>query len=131
MDSYKHFFDRQLRLYRQKDAIAEDNELYAQESIWMDQITPLEFEEAEEAKKAGDSKSYIEHSLEGIARLYSDEAIEKALNKLIPDYPKAETILKGYLELVKVRDNSLADESSLESLRKLRDSWEQSLLSME
>lgn len=118
----------QLELTRRKDALAEDNELFAQESIWMDHMEPLEFVEAQEAKAQGDRETYITRTLEGISRLYSDEAIESALKKLASDYPTAIKLLEEYELLVQVRDESGADDKSLEALRQLRSKWEENLL---
>ncbi|PZW72934.1 hypothetical protein [Fibrobacter sp. UWR1] len=130
METYRPYMKTQLELSKRKDALEEDNELYAQESRFMDQMEPLEFEEAREAKKTGDQETYITRSLEGIYRLYSDEAIEKALKELSPDYPKAELLLEGYRKLTQIRDESAADDKSLEALRKIRDQWEEDLLSI-
>ena len=125
---YLKFIERHMRNAWGKNAIAEDNELYAEESAWLDTIRPLEFADAEEAKTAGDTAGYIEKSLEGVSRLYSDEAIVAELLKLAPVYAKAESLIEGYRELVKIRDASEADEKSLESLRKKRDAWMKDLL---
>ena len=48
-ESYRPYMERQLQLLRKKNAIAEDNELYAEETAWVDRIRPLEFAEAEKA----------------------------------------------------------------------------------
>lgn len=125
---YLKFIERHMRNAWGKNAIAEDNELYAEESAWLDAIRPLEFADAEEAKTAGDTTGYIERSLEGISKLYSDEAIIAELSKLEPVHAKAASLIEGYRELVKIRDASEADEKSLESLRKKRDAWMKDLL---
>jgi len=125
---YLKFIERHMRNAWGKNAIAEDNELYAEESAWLDTIRPLEFADAEEAKTAGDTAGYIEKSLEGVSRLYSDEAIVAELLKLAPVYAKAESLIEGYRELVTARDNSEADDKSLEGLRKKRDAWVKDLL---
>ena len=130
VDSYKPFMDRQLQLLREKNAIAEDNELYAKESAWMDKMLPLEFAEAETAKKAGDNAGYIERSLEGISRLYSDEAIVAELSKLVPLYEKAASLVEGYNALARFRDECGADDKSLAELRKRRDAWMEDLLTI-
>ena len=70
-------------------------------------------------------------TVEGIARLYSDEAILSALRQLGDTYPKAEKLLEGYRKLMEIRDNSGADDKSLEALRKQRDAWQEDLLSIE
>ncbi len=131
MESYRPFLGKQLEITKKKDAIAEDNELYAQESAWMDAIRPLEFAEAENARENGDNDLAILRTVEGIARLYSDEAIQKELLQLGETYPKAEKLLEGYRKLMEIRDNSGADDKSLESLRKQRDAWQEDLLSIE
>ena len=130
VEEYKSFMDKQLQLTRQKNAIAEDNQLYAQESAWMDSIRPLEFAEAETAKTNGDTAAYIEHSLEGISRLYSDEAIIAELEKLTPLYGKASKLQADYRALMEARDTSGADDKSLEALRKKRDAWIEDLLTV-
>ncbi|MBR4785934.1 MAG: hypothetical protein IK012_11895 [Fibrobacter sp.] len=127
-EEYKGYTEAQLRITRQKNAIAEDNELYAKESAWMDKLRPLEFAEAEIAKSNGDTQAYIEHSLEGIARLYSDEAIMTELAKLVPIYGKASALIDSYRKLIEARDTSGADDKSLEALRKQRDAWMDDLL---
>lgn len=127
-EDYRPLMNRQLEIARKKDALAEDNELFAEEARWLDSIEPLEFAEADEALKSGDRVRYIERSIEGIARLYSDEAIRTALEKLSSEYSKATTLLNSYNELVQSRDQSGADEASLEKLRKTRDQWEADLL---
>lgn len=131
IDRYKSFMDKQLQLTRQKNAIAEDNELYASESAWMDSIRPLEFAEADTAKAEGDNATYIERSLEGISRLYSDEAIIAELGKLAPDYAKATKLADDYRVLMEARDTSGADDKSLEALRKKRDVWMEDLLTVD
>ena len=130
IESYRPFLKTQLDLHKRKDAIAEDNELYAAESEWMDKITPLEFAEAAEFKRENETQKYIERSLEGIARLYSDNAILKALAELAPDYPHASELAESYRELMQTRDESLADDKSLEKLRKQKESWEDDLLNV-
>lgn len=130
VETYRHFMSKQLEISKKKDALVEDNELFTEEARWFDAIQPMEFAEAEEAKKSGDTAGYIENSLEGIARLYSDEAIRSALEKLIPDYKKAESLLNDYNILVEQREQSGADEESLEKLRKLRNKWDEDLLNI-
>lgn len=131
MESYRPFLAKQLEITKRKDAIAEDNELYAQESAWMDAIRPLEFAEASTARESGDKDLATLRTIEGIARLYSDEAIQKELSDLEQSYPKAAKLLEGYRKLMEIRDNSGADDKSLESLRKQRDSWQEDLLTIE
>ena len=98
------------------------------ESAWMDKLRPLEFAEAETAKSNGDMQAYIERSLEGIARLYSDESIMVELERLVPFYGKASALIDSYRKLIEVRDTSGADDKSLEALRKQRDAWMDELL---
>ena len=130
IESYRTFLKSQLAIFGRKDAIAEDNELYAQECEWMDKIKPLEFEEAESFKQSNETQKYIERTLEGIARLYSDNAILEALAKLAPDYPHASELAEGYKQLMQARDESTADDKSLEALRKQKDAWEEDLLNV-
>ena len=130
IESYRPFLKSQLAIFGRKDAIAEDNELYAQECEWMDKIKPLEFEEAESFKQSNENQKYIERTLEGIARLYSDNAILEALAKLAPDYPHASELAEGYKQLMQARDESTADDKSLEALRKQKDAWEEDLLNV-
>ena len=130
IESYRPFLKSQLAIFGRKDAIAEDNELYAQECEWMDKIKPLEFEEAESFKQSNETQKYIERTLEGIARLYSDNAILEALTKLAPDYPHASELAEGYKQLMQARDESTADDKSLEALRKQKDAWEEDLLNV-
>jgi len=129
--SYKPLMERQLALADKKENLSEWDKLYMEQSDWVDQIRPLEFDEAENALKDGDKKAYIEHSLEGISRLYSDRAIEDALKHLEPDYPKATTLLLSYTQLIEACEESRADEKSLEVLRKKRDAWIEDLLTIE
>ena len=130
IESYRPFLKSQLAIFGRKDAIAEDNELYAQECEWMDKIKPLEFEEAKSFKQSNETQKYIERTLEGIARLYSDNAILEALAKLAPDYPHASELAEGYKQLMQARDESTADDKSLEALRKQKDAWEEDLLNV-
>ena len=128
VESYRPFLKSQLEIFGRKDAIAKDNELYIAETTWMDKITPLEFAEAETFKSEGETQKYIERTLEGIARLYSDEAILEALSRLAADYPHANELAESYRELIQARDESLADDKSLEKLRKQKDAWENDLV---
>ena len=130
-ESYRPFITKQLDLTKKKDALAEDNELFGAEAAWMDQIRPLEFEEAEAARKEGRHEDFILRSLEGIARLYSDEAILKELGKLEADYPKAQEIAQGYRNLMELRDTSGADDDSLAKLRNAKSAWEENLLQID
>ncbi len=131
IQSYKPLMERQLALADKKENLSEWDKLYMEQSDWVDQIRPLEFTEAEESQKDGDTNSYIERSLEGIARLYSDRAIDDALRRLEPDYPKAQALLSSYLQLIEDCNTSGADDKSLESLRKKRNAWVEDLLTIE
>lgn len=129
--SYKPLMERQLALADQKAGLAEWDKLYVEQCDWIDQIRPLEFKEAEEAKTSGNMETWTVRTLEGISRLYSDQAIEAALENLKPSYPKAESLLLSYQELMKACQESKADDKSLEALRKKRDAWVEDLLTVE
>jgi hypothetical protein len=131
VQSYKPMMERQLALADKKESLAEWDKLYMEQCAWVDQIRPLEFVEAESVKNSGDTETYIVRSLEGISRLYSDQAIESALKQLEPDYPKAEKLLLSYTQLVEACTESGADDKSLEALRKKRDAWVEDLLTVE
>lgn len=130
VETYRPFMAKQLEICKRKDALVEDNELFAEEARWLDAIRPLEFVEADEALAAGEKATYVEKSLEGISRLYSDEAIVAELEKLVPDYGKAQDLLNSYKELVEVREQSGASDEDLEKLRKLRNKWDEELLNI-
>ncbi len=130
VESYRPFLKSQLEIFGRKDAIAEDNELYIAETAWIDKITPLEFKEAEAFKQENEKTKYIERSLEGIARLYSDEAILEELAILVPEYPHASKLAESYKQLMQTRDESGADDKSLEALRKQKETWEEDLLNV-
>ena len=125
---YLKFIERHMQNAWGKNAIAEDNDIYAAESAWVDAIRPLEFAEAEKARADGDMETFVRCSLEGVSRLYSDEAIMAELGKLVPHYPKAKSLIEGYRDLIAARDASEADDKSLETLRKKRDAWMNELL---
>ena len=129
--SYKPLIERQLALADKKAGLDQWDALYLEQGVWMDQLQPLEFKEAQAALTSGDRDTYISRSLEGISRLYSDQAIEKALEQLKPDYSKAEKLLLSYRDLVESCQNSKADDKSLEELRKKRDAWIEDLLTIE
>lgn len=128
-NTYRPFLKKQLELANRRASVEDCDALYAEECDFLDQLTPLEFAEADEARQNGDSQTAITRTLEGISRLYSDKAIESALEKLVPEYAKAAELLAGYKELVEARDTSGADDASLEALRKKRDDWFEKLLS--
>lgn len=130
VESYRPFLKSQSEIFGRKNAIAEDNELYIAETEWIDKIRPLEFAEAEAFKNDGEMQKFIERSLEGVARLYSDEAILEALAALAPEYPHAGELAESYKQLMHTRDESGADDKSLENLRKQKDAWEDDLLNV-
>ena len=131
VESYRPFMKKQLELTRKKDALAEDNELFCAEAAWLDKIRPLEFTEAETALQENRTEDFISNTLEGIARLYSDEAILNELDSLVPRYPKAATLAEGYRKLMELRDVSGADDESLSNLRKAKADWEDNLLQID
>ncbi len=131
IESYRPFLKKQLELSRRKDALAEDNELFTAEAEWIDQIKPLEFEEAKQAKQESRQEDYILRTLEGIAKLYSDGAILSELAALVQDYPKAEQLAQGYRQLMDLRDQSGADDESLKKLRATKEAWEKDLLQVD
>ena len=131
VESYRPFLKKQQDLSRRKDALAEDNELFTAEAEWIDQIKPLEFEEAKQAKQENRHEDYILRTLEGIAKLYSDKAILSELAALVQDYPKAKQIAQGYSDLMDLRDRSGADDESLKKLRATKEAWEKDLLQVD
>lgn len=131
VESYRPFLKKQLELSRRKDALVEDNELFTAEAEWIDQIKPLEFEEAKQAKQENKQEDYILRTLEGIAKLYSDKAILSELAALVQDYPKAKQIAQGYCDLMDLRDRSGADDESLKKLRATKEAWEKDLLQVD
>ena len=131
VESYRPFLKKQLELSRRKDALVEDNELFTAEAEWIDQIKPLEFEEAKQAKQEHRHEDYILRTLEGIAKLYSDKAILSELAALVQDYPKAEQLAQGYRQLMDLRDQSGADDESLKKLRATKEAWEKDLLQVD
>lgn len=126
--AYLKFIERHMKNAWGKNAIAEDNEIYAAESAWVDAIRPLEFAEAEKARADGDMEKFVKCCLEGVSRLYSDEAIMAELEKLVPHCAKAKSLIAGYRDLIAARDTSEADDKSLEKLRKKRDAWMSELM---
>ena len=130
-ESYRPYLNKQLELSRKKDALAEDNELFSAEAKWMDQIRPLEFEDAKQARTENRKADYILHSLEGIARLYSDDSILNELELLVDGYPKASKLADDYRKLMELRDQSGADDESLKKLRTVKENWEKELLQVD
>ena len=130
-ESYRPYLNKQLELSRKKDALAEDNELFSAEARWMDQIRPLEFEDAKQAKAENRTEDFILRTLEGIARLYSDESILNELELLVAEYPKARKLAEDYRKLMELRDQSGADDESLKKLRNAKETWEKELLQVD
>jgi hypothetical protein len=60
-------------------------------------------------------------------RYYSDEKIESPLEAIRPDYPAAQKMLDDYKALEVLRDESLADEASIEKLAKAKEAWAKEL----
>lgn len=130
-ESYRPFMKMQRELRNRKNALEEDNQLFNLQSEWIDKIIPLEFAEAKNANQDGEHETFITRTLEGIHKLYSDKAIQENLESLIPHYPKASRLLNSYRQLMDIRDSSGADDESLEKLRKVKEAWEQDLLTYE
>lgn len=130
-EGYRPFIKKQLELAVRRANYVECDALYVEECKFIDKLAPMEFAEASKSRSEGDSKGYIAHSLEGISRLYSDNAILDALEALKPDYAKAEKLQTSYQELVRSCNEDGADEKALEKLRKKRDAWVEDLLSIE
>ena len=131
VDTYRPFMKKQLELTKRKDALAEDNELFSSEATWLDNIRPLEFEEAEIARQENRHEDFLTYTLEGIARLYSDSAILNELEALVPEYRKAKTLAENYRKLMELRESSGADDDSLNQLRKAKNAWENDLLQID
>ena len=130
-DSYRPFIKEQLELARINANYIECDKLYVRECEFIDRTAPMEFAEAEAALNAGDAEQALALALEGVSRLYSDAAIEKALTELEPTYPKAAELREKYIALAEACNASGADEKSLEALRKQRDAWMADLLTIE
>jgi len=98
--------------------IALDGDIFLRQAAWLDSLTPLEFNEEPQTEKS---------LVNGILRLYSDEAIFKAFEKLAQKFPseKQQKMECGYKALCELRDNSRADYDSLEKLRIEKEKWEQ------
>jgi len=99
-------------------SIALDDDVFLQQATWLDYLTPLEFKEEPQTEK-----TYAN----GILRLYSDDAIFKALKEFSQKFPseKQQKLEQGYRALCELRDNSKADYDSLENLRMEKEKWEQ------
>ncbi|NLG39544.1 MAG: hypothetical protein GX545_06450 [Fibrobacter sp.] len=123
INSYRQLIQEQMQLSKEKEAMALDNLLYERQTEWIDSITPFEFSLAKEAKEKGEMDDFIEWSLEGVLRLYSDKKIESALSELEPFYPKAKELLDQYLSLKKTRDDSAPTDSVLDKLKAEKQAW--------
>lgn len=121
--SYRPLLAEQLRICRDANAIELDNALYAKEAEWMDRIEPFEFAKARSKKAAGDTENFVRLYLQGILRYYSDEKIEAALEAIIPEHAPAQKMLEEYRNLKELRDQSGADEASIENLSKAKEKW--------
>ena len=130
-DGYRPFIKEQLELARVNANYVECDKLYVRECEFIDRTAPMEFAEAEAARNAGDAEQALALSLEGVSRLYSDGAIEKALTELEPSYPKAAELREKYIALAEACNASGADEKSLEILRKQKEDWLADLLTLE
>ncbi|MDR2595490.1 MAG: hypothetical protein LBC87_12030 [Fibromonadaceae bacterium] len=95
----------------------QDESLFLQQAAWLDSLTPLEFKEEPQTEKT---------LAKGILRLYSDDAIFKALKEFAQKFPseKQQKLEQGYRTLCELRDNSKADYDSLENLRIEKEKWE-------
>lgn len=127
MESYRPLYTEQLKLSGKENAIALDNDLYTREAAWMDAIEPIEFAEALKLKEEGKTEESIRTYLQGVLRYYSDEKIESSLEAIRPDYPAAQKMLDDYKALEVLRDESLADEASIEKLAKAKEAWAKEL----
>ncbi len=98
-------------------SIEQDDSLFLSQAAWLDSLTPLEFNEEPQTEKSLQS---------GILRLYSDEAIFKALEELSRKFPseRQQKLEQGYRKLCELRDGSKADYNSLEKLRMEKEKWE-------
>jgi len=98
-------------------SIEQDDFLFLSQAAWLDSLTPLEFNEEPQTEKT---------LLNGILRLYSDEAIFKALEELSRKFPseRQQKLEQGYRKLCDLRDSSKADYNSLEKLRMEKEKWE-------
>ncbi len=126
-NAYRPLFAEQLRIGREENAIAMDNALFEREAAWMDDVEPFEFETARALKKDGKQNAAVQAYLEGVLRYYSDEKIEASLSALIPEFPAAGKLLDGYRELKKLRDESGADDASIEKLGRAKEEWQKSV----
>ena len=98
-------------------SIEQDGPLFLAQATWLDSITPLEFNEEPQTEKT---------LINGILRLYSDEAIFKALEELGQKFTgeRQRNLEQGWRKLCELRDSSKADYNSLEKLRMEKEKWE-------
>lgn len=122
-DFYRSLIKEQLRLPKEKEAMALDNELYEKQTAWIDSIPPLEIKFAAEAKEKGDLDAFVDWSLEAVLRYYSDKKIESTLRGLEATYPKATGLLQQYLDFKELRDKSGASDAALEKLQTQKQEW--------
>lgn len=135
--SYKPLLNRHKGIRRHDNVLAADSLLFEDQAKWLDELEPLEFQDAREAHNAGDFEQFCRYTLEGMLRLYSDEKIQETLGVLEntahchEDFPLSiETIAEltnGYQELCHLRDHSSADPESLDNLNQARDKWFESV----
>jgi len=99
-------------------SIEQDESLFVNQASWLDSLVPLEFSEEPKTEKS---------MINGILRLYGDEAIFKALEELSQKFPseRQQKLEHDYRKLCELRDNSKADYNSLEKLRMEKEKWEQ------
>ncbi len=99
-------------------SIEQDESLFLSQASWLDSLVPLEF---------GEEPNTETSLINGILRLYSDEAIFKALEELSKKFPseRQQKLEHDYRKLCELRDSSKADYNSLEKLRMEKEKWEQ------
>lgn len=131
VEGYRPLLKKQIELADRNAYFKECDEHYKKECEFIDKLRPMEFAEAKEAETNGGEQTALTRTLEGISRLYSDEAIEHALQDLAPSYPKAQQLLEEYKHLVEVCEYSEADEKSLESLKRQKNTWLEHLLTVD
>lgn len=130
-NGYRPFIKRQLELADRNANYVECDALYIEECEFLDRTKPIEFAEAQKSRQEGNEQEALVRTLEGISRLYSDLAIKTELQKLEPTYPKAIELLAGYEQLIENCKSSSAEPNALEVLRKQREAWIESLLTIE
>lgn len=130
-NGYRPFIKRQLELADRNANYIECDALYIEECEFLDRTKPIEFAEAQKYHEDGNEQEALVRTLEGISRLYSDLAIKTELQKLEPTYPKATELLADYEQLIENCKNSSAEPEALDVLRKQREAWIESLLTVE